>query len=121
MVDPQKVMTIQQQLNPTDSKEPRSFLGLSSYYRLLIPRFAEIPATLHATTSVKRTFAWTPEMQKAFEELKLKLTSPLVLAFLDFEQSFVVETEALSVAVGAMLAQCRNDGNLILFGSRVVR
>ena len=48
-------------------------------------------------------------MQKAFEELKKKLTSPPVLTFPDFEKSFVVETDASSVAVGAVLAQRNED------------
>ena len=49
-------------------------------------------------------------MQEAFEEVKKKLTSPPVLAFSDFEKSFVVETDASSVDVGAVLAQHKEDG-----------
>ena len=48
-------------------------------------------------------------MRKAFEGLKVTLTSLPVLAFSDFDQPFVVETDLSSVAVGAVLAQRRED------------
>ena len=120
-VDPGKFRAVQWQLAPTNTTELRSFLGLAGYFRRFIPGFAEISATWQAVTSVKRTFAWNPEMQKAFEELKQKLTSPPVLAFPNFEKSFVVETDASSVAVGAVLAQRKEDGNFILHSTRVVQ
>ena len=48
-------------------------------------------------------------MQKAFEGLKVKLNSPSVLAFPDFDQPFFVETDASSVVVGAVLAQRKEE------------
>ena len=48
-------------------------------------------------------------MQEACEELKLNLTSSPVLAFPEFELPFVVETDASSVGVGAVMAQRKED------------
>lgn len=48
-------------------------------------------------------------MWEAFEALEVKLTSPPVLTFPYFEQPFVEETDASSVAVGAVLAQRKWD------------
>ena len=48
-------------------------------------------------------------MQEDFDELHIKLTSLPVLAYLDFEKPFVVETDASSVSVGAVLAQKKED------------
>lgn len=45
------------------------------------------------------------EMQKTFEKLNAKLTSPSVLAFLDFDVAFLVLTDVPATAVGAALAQ----------------
>lgn len=49
-------------------------------------------------------------MQEALEELKLKLTSAPVLACPDFEKSFAGETDASSVTVGVVPAQCKENG-----------
>ena len=108
-VDPEKVSAIKREKEPSNAPELRSFLGLAGYYRRFIPKFAEISAPLHEATSTKRIFKWTAEMQEAFEKLKLKLTSPPVLAFPDFQRPFVVETDASSVAVGAVMAQRKED------------
>jgi hypothetical protein len=45
------------------------------------------------------------EAQKAFEELKQKLTSTLVLSLPDFSKPFVIECDASGVGLGAILMQ----------------
>ena len=121
-VDLEKINVIRGEREPSTTKELRSFLGLASYYRRFIPKFAEISAPLHEATSTKRDYKWTDEMQKAFERLKFKLTSPPVLAFPDFDQPFVVETDASSVAVGAVLTQRKEDKRVqpIQYASRTM-
>ena len=59
-------------------------------------------------------------MQIAFDTLKGRLTSPPVLAFPDFDEQFVVETDASATAVGPVLAQRSEDGmtHPIQFASR---
>lgn len=121
-VDVDKIKDITQAPVPTNVTELRSFLGLAGYYRHFIKNFAESSAVLHAGTSAKRTIKWTPEMQTAFERLKEKLTTPLVLAFSDFDAPFVVETDASSVVLGAVLAQKKDDGKVhpIQYASRTM-
>ena len=108
-VDPGKIETILKMVTPSNTTELRSFLGLAGYYRRFIPRFAEESACLHAATSSKKPFSWTEETKKTFESLKLKLTTPPVLAFPNLDELFLVETDASSVAVGAVLAQKKED------------
>ena len=59
-------------------------------------------------------------MQQAFEELRIKLTSPPILAYPDFGKPFMVETDASSVSVGAVPAQKKEDGKIhpIQYASR---
>ena len=92
--------------------ELRSFLGLAGYYRRFIRGFADISACLHAGTSTKGKFKWKDEMTLAFNDLKSMHISSPVLAFPDFSEPFVVGTDASSVALGAVLAQKKDDGKI---------
>jgi len=52
---------------------------------------------------------------KVFEDLKSKLSSTLVLKFLDFTNPFEVHTDANEFAIGGVLMQ---DGHMIAFKSK---
>ena len=51
-------------------------------------------------------------MRSSFEEFKQKLKTTPLLALPDFDFLFVVETDASSVAVGAVLVQKKKDGKI---------
>ncbi len=103
-VDDQKFEKKRDPKPTTTRKKLRSFLGLASYYRRLIPGFAKIAKPLNEKNSDEVKFVWSEEMQTAFEELKLKLTSAPVHSYPDYEKPFVVCTDAASRAVGAVLS-----------------
>ncbi len=109
-VDEQKVEKVRDAIPPTTRKELRSFLGLASYYRRFIPGFARITRPLNENASGNVKFVWSENMQAAFEELKVNLTSDSALAYPDYEKPFVVCTDASSKAVGAVLSQVDEDG-----------
>lgn len=77
------------------------------YYRRLIWSFASISATFQAATSVTIKFCSTVGIGVVFKQLKAKLTFLLVLAFSNFENAFIVKTDASAVALEAVLAQKR--------------
>lgn len=52
-------------------------------------------------------------MQGSFEELNTKLKNTLVLTFLDFKKPILVETDATSVTVKAILLKKKGDGRLL--------
>lgn len=87
-------------------------MGLAGYYGRFIKNFAELFAVLYRTTSRAANFCWNEGMQKAFDELKLKLTTAPVLALPDFEQQFIVGTDTSSVAVGAVWSEKKEDDRL---------
>lgn len=103
-VDPDKVSAIQTWPQPTTLTEARSFHGLASFYRRFVHHFSSILAPL--TDCIQTgTFLWTPAAVTAFQEIKNKLSSPLVLALPDFSLVFELHCDASKTGIGAVLSQ----------------
>ena len=66
---------------PVSVTEVRSFLGLCSYFRRFIPKFAEIAKPLHRLTEKGQKFVWNIDCELAFETLKKHLTKAPILAY----------------------------------------
>jgi len=105
--DPSKVEKIKKWPRPQTGLQMASFLGLCNYYRNLVERYSDIAIPLHATTR-QDTIEWTPEVEKAFEELKLALARLTLLHLPDPTREFILETDASQIAVGAVLKQTDN-------------
>ena len=85
-IDPSKVDLILYWPRPKTITEVRSFQGATHYWRKFIANVSSIEAPLHALTSVKKKFQWGGKQQKAFDALKEKINSNLVLALPDLRQ-----------------------------------
>ena len=107
-VDPSKIEAVQTYQVPRSQTEVKSFWGLASYYRALVPKFAEIARCLHKASETSTKFEWIPSAQDAFESLKMKLTSTPILAFPCLKEPFILYTEASQFAMGAVLAQVQD-------------
>ena len=64
---------------------------------------------LNALTSEKKEFVWDKNCQKAFEVLKMAITTAPVLAMPTPERPFQVETNGSGIGLGAVLTQKQND------------
>ena len=94
---------------PTSNvRDVRSFLGLASFYRRLVPNFAELAKPLTSVTRKDHNFTLGPSQQKAFENLKERLCTTPVLAYPDFSQPFILTADASKVAVAAILSQVKD-------------
>jgi len=110
-VDKRKTEAIQTWPTPSNISEIRSFLGLASYYRKFVPNFSTIATPLTQLLHKDRKFCWTQNEEKAFNELKSKLSSAPVLLLPDPSIPFSVTTDASDYAIGAVLSQNRGHGD----------
>lgn len=114
-VDPEKVAAISSYKRPKTRKQLKRFIGMASWYRKFVPAFSSIMAPLHALTSLKNAFKWSPECEFAFESIKEKLISAPVLACPDFSKPFDLYCDASGVGIGAILSQ---EGKVVAYASR---
>ena len=108
--NPNRVKAVREFPVPQSVREVRQFLGVASYYRRFIRGFAKTAQPLHALTQKGAPFEWTQSCQNAFEELKSHLTESPLLAYPDFDKSFILETDASVKGLGAVLSQVQADG-----------
>ena len=57
---------------------------------MFISNFSSIAAPLHSLTSTKQVFQWGGKQQKAFDALKEKISSNLVLALPNLRHPFEI-------------------------------
>ena len=121
--DPQKITAVKEFPRPVDLKSLRAFLGLTSYYRRFVPRFSAVAQPLYNLTKKDALFEWTVECEEAFQRLKDLLTKAPVLAYPQFGQRFLLETDASGVGLGAVLSQQQPDKTIrpIAFASRTLQ
>lgn len=72
--DPEKIKAIKDWPIPKCVKDVRSFLGLTSYYRRIIPNYADKAKPMHKLTEKNKQFLWNEICQISFEILKSALT-----------------------------------------------
>lgn len=94
---------------PASKREIRRFLGMAGFFRRFCPNFAEAAAPLTKLTSGTSKFEWTPDCQRAFDQLKNLLAREPVLQAPDFSRPFSLQTDASDIASGAVLLQ-EKDG-----------
>ncbi|XP_036146753.1 uncharacterized protein LOC118646913 [Monomorium pharaonis] len=86
-VDPEKTVAILEYPPPRNIRQLRRFIGMASWYRRFIPQCAG------------------DTQKQAFEVIKSCLVNSPTLSCPDFEKPFVVQTDASSVGLGAVLSQ----------------
>jgi len=78
-VDPSKIQAVKDWPILKSKIEIKSFIGLAGYYRRFAHDFSKIAAPLTKLTRKREKYAWTEECASAFEELKNKLITALIL------------------------------------------
>ena len=78
-VDPEKVEAVMSWERPKSVFKIRSFLGLAGYYRRFIEDFSRLVAPMTRLTRKEVKYEWNELCEKAFQELKMGLTSAPIL------------------------------------------
>lgn len=86
-VDDSRGEAIKKWLQPTSLFTIRNFYELTSFYKHFIPHFSTITAPITDFRKMGH-FTWIKATTKAFELIKLKLTTILALVLLDFSPTF---------------------------------
>ena len=94
---------------PKTGVEMMSFLGFCNYYRALVPRFADLAVPLYPLGQHPQ-IDWNPALLQSFEALRTALLVAPILRLPDPNKPFILETDASSVAVGAVLKQSDSQG-----------
>ena len=101
---------------PHNYTEIRRFLGATGFFRCFIKNYARIARPLNyllegeASKWKTQLVDLPPEAVEAFNLLKPKCVTAPVLAFVDFEKPFLLETDTSSCGLGAVLSQKQDDG-----------
>ena len=90
-------------------KDVQKFLGLANYYRRFIKDFAKIARLLHKITRKENKWSWKERQQKAFEELKERFMTELVLLIPDLDREIRVKADILDFAIEEVLSiKCKD-------------
>ena len=89
-MDPKKVEAVMNWERPKSVFEVRSFLGLARYYRRFIDDFSRLSTPMTRLTRKEVKFEWNDLCERAFQELKRRLTSTLILIVLERGQRYTI-------------------------------
>jgi len=118
----EKVKTVLGWKTPNSVMEVQLFLGFANFYQRFNCDYSKVAKPLRELTkkTVTGSWTWSKEAEQAFQELKKRFTTALVLAQFDLEKLVLIETDASDFAIGAVLSQRDNENRLhpVAFHSR---
>ena len=117
-VDLKKVEAVMSWGRPNSVFEICSFLGLTRYYMRFIEDFSRLSAPMTRLTRKKVKFEWNDLCERAFQELKRRLTSAPILIVLKREQSYTVYCDASKDVLRCVLMQPRR---VVAYGSQQLK
>ena len=97
---------------PTNLKQLRGFIGLTSYCRKFIPDFAEMCKPLTEATKNKKSkyskITLDAEAKNAFVTLKERMSQQMILAFPSNNAEYVIQCDASNFCISGCLEQIKD-------------
>jgi hypothetical protein len=112
--NPEKVKPILELATPKNVTEVKSFLGVCSYYRRMIPDFSTVAEPMTRLTRKDVKFTWECEQEMAFKAIKEALISEPIVRPPDFSRMFILATDASEVGISGVLSQKFDDGEFVV-------
>ncbi len=94
-MDPIKIAGINGWPTPKNITEVWRVVGFFNFYCPFIKGFAHIACPLHQLTRKNQEWRWGQEEQKAFDQLKARVTAGPVLAHANLQDQFKLEVDTL--------------------------
>ncbi|KAK3736228.1 hypothetical protein QZH41_007340 [Actinostola sp. cb2023] len=115
--DPEKITAIENMPKPTSKQGLMSLLGFINYLDKFLPKLAQVSQPLRDLTTKNARFVWSSQHDKAFDEVKLLVTSHPVLKYYDVNEEVTLQCDASEKGLGATLLQ---NGQPVAFASRTL-
>ena len=96
-------------------KEVRRFLGLVRYYKRFVKNYGIMAQPIIALLE-GNSFVWNYEAKAIWDNLKQAKVTALILAISNFNSTFLVESDATNIGIGAVLSQ---KGRPFTFSTRL--
>ena len=110
-----KVKAITEMPKPTTLKNLQTFLGMVQYLSKFFPRIAEIAEPLRDLTKKHAPYAWGPEHNQAFNNIKKEIVQAPIIRYYDLKKKTVLQSDASIKGLGTCLLQ---DGHPIYLASK---
>ena len=117
-IDPRKVEAVMSWERLKSVFEIRSFLGLAGSYRRFIEDFSWLAAPMMRLTRKEVKFMWDDSCERAFQELKRRLTSAHILIVPEKGQRYTVYCDASKDGLGCVLMQSEK---VVAYGSKQLK
>lgn len=107
---------------PNSLRTLRGFLGILNYYKRFIPNLSEKQSPLFELLRKSTRWKWDENREKAFQELKSSFHENLLLYNPDYNETFILRTDASDYAISGELVQYQNGVEVpICFISRILK
>ena len=117
-VDLEKVEVVMSRERSKSVFEIHSFLGLARYYRRFIEDFSRLAAPMTRLTQKGVKFEWDDLCEKAFQELKRRLTSAHIMIVPEHGQRYTVYCDTSRDELGCVLMQSER---VVAYGSKQLK
>lgn len=121
--DPDKVKAIHEYPSPRNIKQLRGFFGLVNYYSKFTSRHASATVPLLDLIRKGVKWKWGEAEEMYFKNIKELFCNEVILRYPDKNRPFYIETDASEYALGAVLCQKDDSGEMgvLQFASRTLK